>query len=108
MQKANTLPLPESPPPLNIQSYMRLARTSVCHSPLVIAYIISNTFKTKIVIIVQITKIVLSKNGIIIDQKILKDLMAECPPVIGSLVKQLAYRLAQCDQEIQSLKKKTN
>jgi len=41
-----------------------------------------------------------------IDQKILKDLLAECPPVISSLVKQLAYRLSQCDQEIQSLKKK--
>ena len=41
-----------------------------------------------------------------IDQKILKDLLSTCPPVISSLVKQLAYRLSQCDQEIQSLKKK--
>ena len=41
-----------------------------------------------------------------IDQKILKDLLSECPPVVSSLVKQLAYRLSQCDQEIQSLKKK--
>ena len=41
-----------------------------------------------------------------IDQKILKDLLSECPPVVASLVKQLAYRLSQCDQEIQSLKKK--
>jgi len=41
-----------------------------------------------------------------IDQKILKDLLSGCPPVISSLVKQLAYRLSQCDQEIQSLKKK--
>ena len=37
-----------------------------------------------------------------IDQKILKDLLSGCPPVISSLVKQLAYRLSQCDQEIQS------
>ena len=43
-----------------------------------------------------------------IDQKILNDLLSECPPVISSLVKQLAYRLSQCDQEIQSLKKKNN
>ena len=42
-----------------------------------------------------------------IDQKILSDLLSECPPVISSLVKQLAYRLSQCDQEIQSLKNKT-
>ena len=41
-----------------------------------------------------------------IDQKILKDLLSTCPPVISSLVKQLAYRLSQCDQEIQSLKRK--
>ena len=41
-----------------------------------------------------------------IDQKILNDLLNGCPPVISSLVKQLAYRLSQCDQEIQSLKKK--
>ena len=41
-----------------------------------------------------------------IDQKILKDLLSGCPPVISSLVKQLAYRLSQCDQEIQSLKRK--
>ena len=32
--------------------------------------------------------------------------LAGCPPVISSLVKQLAYRLSQCDSEIQSLKKK--
>ena len=43
-----------------------------------------------------------------IDQKILKDLLDGCPPVISSLIKQLAYRLSQCDQEIQSLKKKSN
>ena len=49
------------------------------------------------------------KPGIVlpIDQKILNDLLSECPPVISSLVKQLAYRLSQCDQEIQSLKNKT-
>ena len=43
-----------------------------------------------------------------INQKILSDLLSECPPVVASLVKQLAYRLSQCDQEIQSLKKKNN
>ncbi len=41
-----------------------------------------------------------------IDQKILDELLAGCPPVVSSLVKQLAYRLSQCDQEINSLKKK--
>ncbi len=43
-----------------------------------------------------------------INQKILNDLLGECPPVVSSLVKQLAYRLSQCDQEIQNLKKKNN
>ena len=43
-----------------------------------------------------------------INQKILSDLLSECPPVVASLVKQLAYRLSQCDQEIQTLKKKNN
>ena len=43
-----------------------------------------------------------------IDQKILQDLLAGCPPVVASLVKQLAYRLSQCDSEIESLKKKIN
>ena len=43
-----------------------------------------------------------------INQKILSDLLSGCPPVVASLVKQLAYRLSQCDQEIQSLKKKNN
>lgn len=43
-----------------------------------------------------------------INQKILSDLLSECPPVIASLVKQLAYRLSQCDQEIQTLKKRNN
>ena len=43
-----------------------------------------------------------------IDQKILDDLLAGCPPVISSLLKQLAYRLSQCDREIESLKKKIN
>ena len=41
-----------------------------------------------------------------INQKILNDLLGGCPPVVSSLVKQLAYRLSQCDQEIQNLKKK--
>ena len=40
-----------------------------------------------------------------INQKILSDLLSECPPVVASLVKQLAYRLSQCDQEIQTLKR---
>ena len=43
-----------------------------------------------------------------IDQKILDDLLKGCPPVISSLLKQLAYRLSQCDKEIESLKKKIN
>ena len=43
-----------------------------------------------------------------IDQKILQDLLEGCPPVVASLVKQLAYRLSQCDSEIESLKKKIN
>ena len=43
-----------------------------------------------------------------IDQKILEDLLKSCPPVLSSLIKQLAYRLSQCDSEIQSLKKKIN
>lgn len=43
-----------------------------------------------------------------INQKILSDLLSGCPPVVASLVKQLAYRLSQCDQEIQTLKKKNN
>ena len=41
-----------------------------------------------------------------IDQKILNDLLDQCPPVIKSITKQLSYRLAQCDSEIQSLKNK--
>ena len=41
-----------------------------------------------------------------IDQKILDELMEKSPPVISSLIKQLPYRLSQCDSEIQSLKKK--
>tara|TARA_A100000164_G_scaffold328743_1_gene316050 strand:- start:1452 stop:1811 length:360 start_codon:yes stop_codon:yes gene_type:complete len=41
-----------------------------------------------------------------INQKILDDLLDGCPPVVSSLVKQLAYRLSQCDNEIQSLKNK--
>jgi len=43
-----------------------------------------------------------------IDQKILEELLKKSPPVIASLVKQLAYRLSQCDSEIESLKKKIN
>ena len=40
-----------------------------------------------------------------IDKKILEDLLTQSPPVVSSLVKQLAYRLSQCDSEIQKLKK---
>ena len=40
-----------------------------------------------------------------IDQNILEDLLAQSPPVVSSLIKQLAYRLSQCDSEIQKLKK---
>ena len=43
-----------------------------------------------------------------IDEKILEELLTKSPPVISSLVKQLAYRLSQCDSEIESLKKKIN
>ena len=43
-----------------------------------------------------------------IDKKILEELLGKSPPVISSLVKQLAYRLSQCDSEIESLKKKMN
>ena len=41
-----------------------------------------------------------------IDKKILAELLGKSPPVIKSMVKQLSYRLAQCDKEIQSLKNK--
>ena len=41
-----------------------------------------------------------------IDQKILNDLLEKSPPVIKSMIKQLSYRLAQCDSEIKSLKDK--
>ena len=40
-----------------------------------------------------------------IDKKILADLLEKSPPIIKSMVKQLSYRLAQCDSEIKSLKK---
>ena len=43
-----------------------------------------------------------------IDQKILEELLKKSPPVVASLVKQLAYRLSQCDSEIENLKKKMN
>lgn len=41
-----------------------------------------------------------------IDQKILNELLDKSPPVVKSMVKQLSYRLAQCDSEIKSLKDK--
>ena len=40
-----------------------------------------------------------------IDEKILADLLEKSPPIVKSMVKQLSYRLAQCDSEIKSLKK---
>ena len=43
-----------------------------------------------------------------IDKKILEELLTQAPPVVSSLVKQLAYRLSQCDSEIQKLKKLQN
>ena len=43
-----------------------------------------------------------------IDKKILEELLGKSPPVVSSLVKQLAYRLSQCDSEIENLKKKIN
>tara|TARA_B100000579_G_C22103283_1_gene519854 strand:- start:19 stop:375 length:357 start_codon:yes stop_codon:yes gene_type:complete len=41
-----------------------------------------------------------------IDEKILAELLEKCPPIVKSMVKQLSYRLAQCDSEIRSLKNK--
>ena len=41
-----------------------------------------------------------------IDQTILNELLEKSPPVIKSIVKQLSYRLGQCDKEIQVLKNK--
>ena len=43
-----------------------------------------------------------------INEKILGDLLAKSPPIVKSMVKQLSYRLAQCDAEIRSLKRKMN
>ena len=43
-----------------------------------------------------------------INEKILTDLLEKCPPIVKSMVKQLSYRLAQCDSEIKSLKKNRN
>jgi CRP-like cAMP-binding protein len=41
-----------------------------------------------------------------IDEKILNELLAKSPPIVKSMVKQLSYRLAQCDSEIKALKNK--
>ena len=41
-----------------------------------------------------------------INQKILEELLEKSPPIVKSMVKQLSYRLAQCDAEIRSLKKR--
>ena len=43
-----------------------------------------------------------------INQKILGELLDKSPPIVKSMVKQLSYRLAQCDSEIKSLKKSMN
>ena len=40
-----------------------------------------------------------------IDEKILGELLEKSPPIVKSMVKQLSYRLSQCDAEIRSLKK---
>ncbi len=41
-----------------------------------------------------------------INEKILGDLLEKSPPIVKSMVKQLSYRLAQCDAEIRLLKQK--
>ena len=41
-----------------------------------------------------------------INEKILGELLEKSPPIVKSMVKQLSYRLAQCDAEIRSLKQK--
>ena len=40
-----------------------------------------------------------------INEKILAELLEKSPPIVKSMVKQLSYRLSQCDAEIRSLKK---
>ena len=40
-----------------------------------------------------------------INEKILGELLEKSPPIVKSMVKQLSYRLSQCDAEIRSLKK---
>ena len=41
-----------------------------------------------------------------INEKILGELLQKSPPIVKSMVKQLSYRLAQCDSEIRALKQK--
>ena len=43
-----------------------------------------------------------------INEKILAELLEKSPPIVKSMVKQLSYRLSQCDAEIRSLKKNIN
>ncbi len=43
-----------------------------------------------------------------INEKILAELLEKSPPIVKSMVKQLSYRLSQCDAEIRSLKKNLN
>ena len=40
-----------------------------------------------------------------INEKILAELLEKSPPIVKSMVKQLSYRLSQCDAEIKSLKR---
>ncbi len=47
----------------------------------------------------------LTMYGLPIDEKILGDLIGKSTPIVKSMIKQLSYRLAQCDAEIRSLKK---
>ena len=43
-----------------------------------------------------------------INEKILAELLEKSPPIVKSMVKQLSYRLSQCDAEIRSLKNRTS
>ena len=70
MTTAMDAPRPKSPPPRNIQSNIRFARTCVCHWPLVIASTMSKTLRTRMVIVVQTTAIVPQICGTMIFQKI--------------------------------------
>ena len=70
MMMAMVAPRPKSPPPRNIQSNMRLASTWLFHWPLVIVSTMSNTFSTRMVMVVHTTAIVPQICGTMIFQKI--------------------------------------